>query len=116
MSPQHQIAFHDQRELLYHLDELVRTMPQANDLRYASPENLEWIGRARALIGAWEPNRTPEFLRNTDGIYSGDPHDHSGRVQSLTFAARMLATIQEARSTLRIIYGDRASQSFDKGQ
>jgi hypothetical protein len=116
MSPQHQIAFQDHRELLYHLDELVRTMPPGEELRNATPEHLDWIGRARALISAWEPTRSAEFVRNTEAIYARAPNAYQARQDSLACLARMLATIQEARSTLRIIYGARVSQSFASGQ
>ncbi len=115
MSSQHQIAFQDPRELLYNLDELVRSMPSGDELSIASPENLEWIGRARALIGAWEPARKLEFIHTTENIYLLTRDAHASRLNSHSCIAQMLGTIQEARSTLRIIYGLRASQSFDKG-
>ena len=42
----------DSRELLFALDELVRTKPDDYALLEIRPENHDWVGRARALIAA----------------------------------------------------------------
>jgi hypothetical protein len=103
----------DSRELLFALDELVRTKPdEGNILLNPNPENHDWIGRARALIGAWDESREMAFQRHTDLLFGGRGTYDLAR----SSLGAIMNTIQEARNELRLITGGRISGAFDAGQ
>jgi hypothetical protein len=104
----------DDASLLFHLDELVRTKPPGNELvGNPTEEHQEWVGRARALIGAWDAVRGVTFNSDSDKALAADNYNPMAPVQAL---ARMMSTIQEARGELRLITGGRVSASFAAGQ
>lgn len=104
----------DDPSLLFHLDELVRTKPFGNDLvGNPTDEHQEWVGRARALIGAWDGDRGVTFNSDCDMALAVDYYHPMIPVHAF---ARMMSTIQEARSELRMITGGRVSASFAAGQ
>jgi hypothetical protein len=104
----------DDASLLYHLDELVRTKPPGNQLvGNPTDEHVEWIGRARALIGTWNSLRGVGFNSDCDKALSDDYYNPLEPTRAL---ARVMSTIQEARSELRLTTGKRVSASFAGGQ
>jgi hypothetical protein len=104
----------DDASLLFHLDELVRTKPPGNNLvGNPTDEHQEWVGRARALIGAWDAIRGVTFNSDCDKALA---EDHYNPMVSIHALARVMSTIQEARSELRIITGGRVSAAFAGGQ
>jgi hypothetical protein len=104
----------DDASLLFYLDELVRTKPPDNELiGNPTDEHQEWVGRARALIGAWDGLRGVTFNSDCDKALATDYYNPMGPVQAFT---RMMSTIQEARSELRMITGGSVSASFAAGQ
>lgn len=77
-----------------------------------SPENHDWLGRARALIGAWDDTREMAFQLQTNALFGPrNAYDAAG-----TALAAIMNTIQEARNELRLITGGRTSAAFDAGQ
>lgn len=103
----------DLPELLFALDELVRTKPDDGQILVnPTPENHDWVGRARALISAWDRSRETTFRMQTDLLF--------GALNTYDLARASLAatmnTIQEARNELRLITGGRISGAFDAGQ
>src|SRR6186713_2173174 len=40
-------------QLLLEVEDLIRTMP--SQLQYPDPQKLEWLGRAAAIVQAWNP-------------------------------------------------------------
>ena len=104
----------DDASLLFHLDELVRTKPIDNALiSQPTAENIEWFGRARALIGAWDTLRGVTFNFDCDKALASDYRAPFHPSEAL---ARVMSTIQEARSALRFTTGGRVSGSFAAGQ
>jgi hypothetical protein len=104
----------DDSSLLYHLDELMRTKPPGNELAgNPTDEHQEWIGQARALIAAWDEPRATAFKLDCDKALAVDYYKPMEPVHAL---ARIVSTIQEARSELRLITGGRVSASFAGGQ
>jgi hypothetical protein len=104
----------DDASLLFHLDELVRTKPPGNELvGNPTDANQEWMGRARALIGAWDGIRGVVFNGDCDKTLAPDYYNPTAPTQAL---ARVMSTIQEARSQMRLITGGRVSASFNTGQ
>jgi hypothetical protein len=100
----------DLRELLFALDELVRTKPEDRLIVLnPSPENHDWVGRARALIGSWDESREMMFQRHTDSLFGPLKHDDT----ACGALAAIMNTIQEARNELRLITGVRVSGAFD---
>jgi hypothetical protein len=99
-------------ELLYALDELVRSRPQTI-INSQNPEAHAWVGRARVLIGAWDESQESTFRQQTDILLSGDVtlYEHARRA-----LASIMNTIEEARNELRLITGGRVSGAFDAGQ
>jgi hypothetical protein len=90
----------DDASLLFHLDELVRTKPPGNALvGNPTDEHQEWVGRARALIAAWDGIRGITFNSDCDKALAPD---YSNPVFPLQAFARVMSTIQEARSELRM--------------
>jgi hypothetical protein len=104
----------DDASLLFHLDELLRAKPPGLTLvGNPSEENLVWIGRARALIGSWDPLRGVIFNGDCDKTLA---EDHYNAMAPLQAHARVMSTIQEACSALRLSTGGRVSGSFAAGQ
>jgi hypothetical protein len=101
----------DDASLLFQLDELMRMKPPGNNLvGNPSDENQEWAGRARALMGSWDTVRGVSFASDCDKMFS---MDHYNSIAAFT---RVISTIQEARSELRLITGGHVSASFAAGQ
>jgi hypothetical protein len=104
----------DDASLLFHLDELVRTKPAGNELvGNPTDEHQEWVGRARALISAWDAARGVNFNSDCDKALAAD---HYKPMEPIHAFARVISTIQEARSELRMITGGQVSASFAAGQ
>ena len=104
----------DDASLLFHLDELVRTKPPGNELvGNPTDTNQEWMGRARALIGAWNGVRGVIFNGDCDSALAPDYYNPTAPIRAF---ARVMSPIQEARSTLRLAMGGRVSASFNAGQ
>lgn len=100
----------DLHELLFALDELVRLRPPQLVCN-PTPENYDWVGRARALIGDWDESQESRFREQTDSLLTeGDFVAASAALTSI------MNTIQEARNELRLITGGRVSAAFDAGQ
>jgi hypothetical protein len=75
----------DDASLRYHLDELVRTKPVSQTLSgNPSEENLEWIGRARALIASWDVVRGVAFNIDCDNVVKQDLYNPMGPVNAQT--------------------------------
>lgn len=106
----------DDRELLFALDELVRTKPDGYAVLSSTPENHDWVGRARALIGAWDQSRDITFGLHTDALFAQGLNPLVTQNAALTAFAKVMNTIQEARNELRLITGGRVSGAFDAGQ
>jgi hypothetical protein len=108
----------DLPELLFALDELVRTKPPDDALLMEPrPENHDWVGRARALIGAWDQSREMVFAQCTDALFvQASPHATIALQGARGALAKVMNTIQEARNELRLITGGRISGAFDAGQ
>lgn len=51
-------------ELLGEVEDLIRTMPPRPTIRHETAENMEWFGRAAALISAWSPEKAGQFNRH----------------------------------------------------
>lgn len=49
----------NQEELLGEVEDILRTMPPRETLRHPTDENFAWLGRASALIEAWD---FPKFM------------------------------------------------------
>jgi hypothetical protein len=104
----------DDPSLLFQLDELVRTKPPGNILvGNPTDEHLEWVGRARALITSWDSHRGIGFNSDCDKALAQDIRDPMAAVHAFT---RMMSTIQEVRSELRMMLGGSVSASFAAGQ
>jgi hypothetical protein len=88
----------DDASLLFHLDELVRAKPPDNTLvGNPTDEHQEWVGRARALIGAWDATRGVTFNSDCDKALAMDHYNPMVPVHAL---ARVMSTIQEAQATM----------------
>jgi hypothetical protein len=92
----------------------VRTKSPGNSLvGNPTDEHLEWVGRARALITSWDSLRGVAFSSDCDKALVQDFHNPMASVHAFT---RMMTTIQEARSELRMILGGSVSAAFAAGQ
>jgi hypothetical protein len=58
-------------QLLQELEELFRDMPPAATLGGFVDENLQWFGRARAIIGQWDPLKSVFFGGNVETYFAG---------------------------------------------
>src|SRR6266700_4048700 len=106
----------DPPQLIAALDELVRTMPTDEPPWPPRLEMHDWIGRARALIGAWDNTQDIQFASWGDGLFERGTQAHLARLQALNAKAKMMNLIQLARNEMRLISGVRVSAAFDAGQ
>jgi hypothetical protein len=106
----------DHPQLIAALDELVRMMPTEDPPWPPRLELHDWIGRARALIGAWDSSQDTQFAAWGDSLFERGIQAHSARLQALNARAKMMNLVQLARNELRLITGGRVSMAFDAGQ
>jgi hypothetical protein len=106
----------DDRQLLAQLDELVRVMPQGEDLLRNIQENFEWVGRARTLIAAWQKTDGARFAGYTDALFARTRDAHGSRLESLSALAKMKGMIEQARAELALLTGRIASVAVDAGK
>jgi hypothetical protein len=48
-------------QLLAEVEDVLRTVPARATIRHPEPENYAWLGRAAAVIAAWDPLQGPLF-------------------------------------------------------
>jgi hypothetical protein len=58
-------------QLLIEIDELIRTMPPGTSLYQEGADNFSWLGRASAVIRAWDTIKGVQFTLQVDGLHSG---------------------------------------------
>lgn len=58
-------------QLLEELEELLRDMPPANTLGGFVDENLQWFGRARAIVSQWNSITGAVFGNNVENYFAG---------------------------------------------
>jgi hypothetical protein len=58
------------RETLYEIEELIRTRPPKSTIRHDSDENIEWLGRAQAVVRRWDQAKSISFEMDVKSIHS----------------------------------------------
>jgi hypothetical protein len=84
-------------QLLWHLEELVRTMPNAAILGDDSDESASWRGRACALVERWNGVKCVIFRNEIDNFISL-PREYRNQKHY----KNMLTTLHQARSDLQL--------------
>ncbi|HEY1525523.1 MAG TPA: hypothetical protein VGH51_04730 [Candidatus Angelobacter sp.] len=83
-------------QLLFEIEDLLRTMPSKYTLREGNTENLAWLGRASALIDRWNSTRSPFALVYSLDIRSRDP------IRAAEGVNKIIILLNEARHDLRM--------------
>ena len=83
-------------QLLLEIEDVLRTMPPRATIRHEAPENLSWLGRASAVVAAWNSLKSPVFERYITKIHAVMALDAE---QGLRGAVTML---HQARHDLRL--------------
>jgi hypothetical protein len=83
-------------ELLVELEVLLRTMPPRASIRHSTDENLSWLGRAAAIINAWNMSHSVIAQQLLDEM-----RGPSGRSASESFT-KFLVLLNQARADLRM--------------
>ena len=83
-------------QLLFEIQDLLRTMPSKYTLREGNPENLAWLGRASALIDRWNSTRSPLALAYSLDVRSRDP------IRAAEGVNKIIILLNEARHDLRM--------------
>lgn len=82
-------------QLLSEIEDALRTMPDANTLRFEHAENYSWLGRAAALVAEWNPARSILFNSSVRELHAAGPTHPSSAI------AGILTMLQQARHDLR---------------
>jgi hypothetical protein len=88
----------DDAQLLQDLEELLRDMPPADKLGGCTPENMQWFGRARAIIGQWDGIKSVFFGGNVETWFTG------GHTSDRAYVA-IMTVLYEARTDLKMKTG-----------
>jgi hypothetical protein len=96
----------DDAQLLQELEELLRDMPPAATLGGFIDENLQWFGRARAIIGQWDPLKSVFFGGNVETYFAG------GNSSDRAYIA-IMTVLYEARTDLRMKTGGPTSVAVE---
>jgi hypothetical protein len=79
-------------ELLAEVDDLIRIVP--HEIGFQIPENLEWVGRAAALVAEWDPAKSIAF-----SLYYSQALGPSGRSRG-EGGSQLVALVQQMRFDL----------------
>src|SRR5258706_208648 len=82
-------------QLLYEVEDVIRTMPARETLSHSRPENEEWLGRAAGCIHMWDSLRGVIFKGEVDKL-GNRTFDPSSAIRAI------LTTLQQARTELRL--------------
>jgi hypothetical protein len=84
-----------QEQLLAEIEDLLRTLPPRQQIAHDSPEILSWLGRASAVLQAWDP------IQGLVGPYLGQMrHYHSVQIDQGYKA--LVTVLHQARYDLRM--------------
>jgi hypothetical protein len=98
--------------LLAEIEQLLRSAPQSS-LFDPRPENLEWLGRAQAAVGRWDPGKgsifrlTATYFQSTGAGTGNAAPGHW---------AQLLTMLYEARSEIRSRIAPPVAEVFEEGQ
>ncbi|MFZ0801384.1 MAG: hypothetical protein WBQ09_09455 [Terriglobales bacterium] len=62
-------------QLLVEIEDLLRTTPPRPTIRHATEENLNWFGRASAVVEQWNPDRNrlmADYVERIHGVAASD--------------------------------------------
>lgn len=99
----------DNAQLLDALEELLRDMPPSSTLGGFVDENLQWFGRARAIIGQWDPVKSVFFGGNVETWFTG------GHSSDRAYIA-IMTVLYEARTDLKMKTGGPTSIAVQGGR
>jgi hypothetical protein len=87
-------------QLLGEVEDILRSMPTANDFQSHAPESDQWIGRAAAALTRWDLSRSPWINGAVDamGVTSNIVEKVKGR-------GKLVALLNQARADLRMSVG-----------
>ena len=98
------------RKVLAEIEEVLRTRPPIATIRHDSFENIDWLGRACAVINDWNPMRSLQFE-----AYVADIHQTMERATTRGYInAQILLT--QARYDLVNLLDDTPNVLAEKGQ
>ncbi len=83
-------------QLLAEIEDVIRTMPSRETIHNDSPEILSWMGRASAVMHAWDPVRAVIFNRHIT-----DVHAHMA-IDSYRGFLGVIKMLHQARHELRL--------------
>lgn len=83
-------------QLLAEVDDLLRTMPARATIRHETADNLEWLGRASAILQAWNPIKS-----SLVSIYVSDFGSATAAVGINAFRS-LLTLLYQAKHDLRM--------------
>src|SRR5712664_4680186 len=93
-------------QLIGEVDDLLRSAPSPETMR--DPQNLEWLGRAAAVLRQWRPN-DPFLLTLLDDVQ--EMSDYKSRQGGM----RLLRWLHDARADLRLQIPGLTSIAIGKG-
>jgi hypothetical protein len=85
-----------QEQLLAEVEDILRSMPPRETLRQALDENFAWLGRASALIEAWDMPKTIAMRAAVDQFNGQGARDAQEGLR------KMLTLLHQARHDLRM--------------
>lgn len=83
-------------QILAELEDVIRTMPARETIGPHTPEAVEWIGRACAVVRLWDQAQFIHFSRHAEGANSWKAKESESAVTAI------LVTLNQARHELRI--------------
>ena len=103
------------RETLYELEELIRSRPPKSSIRHETDENIEWLGRAQAVIRRWDQNKAITFdvdVRSIHGLLAQSNPSYLNVLVMLNMARYELKMFLEP-STDIVVEAGKAYQYFE---
>ena len=88
----------ESKETLYELEGLIRSRPPNSTIRPASDENIEWFGRAQAVIRRWDQFKAIAFDADVRII-----HGLSTQAKSNSSYVNVLIMLNMAQNELRML-------------
>src|SRR5690348_8463892 len=82
-------------QLLVEVEDLLKTMPSKESLRHNTPENLDWLGRATALLRQWNLEMGVSARQYVEKMHT------TGR-EGFLVINNLLSLIQQAKHDLRM--------------
>lgn len=95
---------------LYQIEDLIRACPPKATIRHETMENYSWLGRAKAVVTAWDPIKAVQFESHVADIQQTAT---SGFNRGY---ANMLITLHQARHGLMLMLEPQTNIAVDQGR